>query len=152
MNPERRKFIAAAGEGIRTAYEILGLTVPQIAEQQEMQEGEVQSVLWEISSLYRKEHAGQMQSEDDFMQLYENLARNSTVDAVRERALRNIINERKGRNDIPLELLKLKKRAQAVDEVDTMSRILQFNEEISRVRESLNATNPPDPAPTLELK
>jgi hypothetical protein len=133
----RQQFIAAAGESIKVAYEVLNLTVPQIAEQQELSEGEVKSILWAVSMKFKKDFGGAVQEEDEITQLYTDLARCSPVDAVREKALRFLMNEKRGRNDIPLELLKLKKRSQAVEEVDLSMRLSQFNAEIEKVRANL---------------
>ncbi len=139
---ERQKFIAAAGESIKVAYETLGLTLEQIAEQQELTVGEVHSILWSVSPKFKKDFGGTASSEDDLLEHYKNLALSSPVDAVREKALRYLIDERKGRNDVPIELLKLKKRSQAVEEVDLSLRLAQFNAEITKTREMLIDTTP----------
>ncbi len=139
---ERQKFIAAAGESIKVAYEVLELSLSQIAEQQDLTEGEVHSILWAVSPKFKKDFGGTTSSEDDLLEHYKHLALSSPVDAVREKALRFLIDERKGRNDVPLELLKLKKRSQAVEEVDLSLRLAQFNQEISRTRVMLTETSP----------
>lgn len=139
---ERAQFIKAAGEGIRVAYEVLNLTIEQIAEQQELAVSEVKAILYQTSSAYKSEFAGEA-DEDDVKELYTELARTSTVDAVRERALRFLINEKMGRNDVGLRLCKLKEREQSVGEVDLAMRLHSFNEELKRAREaSSNQTQP----------
>lgn len=145
---ERLKFIQSAGEGIRTAYEVLGLTVEQIAEQQDLAVGEVKAILYACSPVYKQDIGMSVESEDEFVELYKDLARSCPETAVREKALRFLINEKKGRNDVPVELLKLKRRAQAVEEVDIMTRLKQFGEEIRQARDAINTT----PAPLLENK
>lgn len=143
---ERLKFIQTAGEGIRVAYETLGLTVEQIAEQQDLAVGEVRSILYGVSAVYKQDIGSTLETEDEFVELYKDLARSCPETAVREKALRFLINEKKGRNDVPVELLKLKRRAQAVEEVDIMTRLAQFGDEIRQARAAINTT----PAPLLE--
>lgn len=137
---ERYEFIRAAGTQVVAAYEQLGLTPAQIAEQMEMEEGQVKALLYQLSSRYKQELGGTVDSTDDLVRLYEDLARSSPVDAVREKALRWLIDEKRGRNDIPMELLKLKRRQQANEDVDIMMRVTTFNQDISRIRESLDNT------------
>ncbi len=137
---ERFEFIRAAGTQVVAAYEQLGLSVSQIAEQLEMEEGQVKALLWELSSQYKREVGGTVKDGDDLVQLYETLARTSPNDSVREKALRWLIDEKRGRNDIPMELLKLKRREQANSDVDIMMRVSDFNKSIASIRESLDNT------------
>lgn len=137
---ERYEFIKAAGTQVVAAYEQLGLTTTQIAEQMEMEEGQVKSLLWELSSRYKQEVGGTVDSTDDLVRLYEQIARCSPNDSVREKALRFLIEEKKGRNDIPMELLRLKRRQQANEDVDILMKVSDFNNAISKIRESLDNT------------
>lgn len=137
---ERYEFIRAAGTQVVAAYEQLGLTPAQIAEQMEMEEGQVKALLYQLSSRYKQELGGTIDSTDELIKLYEDLARSSPQDAVREKALRFLIDEKKGRNDIPMELLKLKRRQQANEDVDILMKVSDFNTAISKIRESLDNT------------
>jgi hypothetical protein len=91
---------------------------------------------------------------EQLMTEYRNLAFCSDNDLVRERALKNLINEVTGRNDIPKEMLKLKSRDTAANEVNTAMRISQFTEQMTKNREMIantmknfsSATNPEQPA------
>lgn len=137
---ERYEFIRAAGTQVVAAYEQLGLSPAQISEQMEMEEGQVKSLLWELSSRYKQEVGGTVDTTDELIKLYEQLARCSPNDAVREKALRFLIEEKKGRNDIPMELLRLKRRQQANEDVDVLMKVSDFNNAISKIRESLDST------------
>lgn len=137
---ERYEFIRAAGTQVVAAYEQLGLTPAQIAEQMEMEEGQVKALLYQLSSRYKQELGGTIDSTDELVRLYEDLARSSPQDAVREKALRWLIDEKRGRNDIPMELLKLKRRQQANEDVDILMKVSDFNSAISKIRESLDNT------------
>jgi len=151
MANERQKFIATAGEGLKVAYETLGLTVEQIAEQQDLEIGEVRAVLWQVSRKFKQDTGETVKSEDEIEELYKDLAKNSSVDAVREKALRFLINEKRGRNDVPVELMKIKQRAQMVNETNLAMNLTSFNEEMRRIRDSLNAELSPAPA-RMELE
>ena len=151
MSSERQKFIAAAGEGLKVAYETLGLSVEQIAEQQDLEVAEVRAVLWQVSRKFKQDTGETLEAEDEIEELYKDLAKHSSVDAVREKALRFLINEKKGRNDVPVELMRIKQRAQAVNETNLAMNLVSFNEEMRRIRESLNAATTTAPAP-LELE
>lgn len=137
---ERYEFIRAAGTQVVAAYEQLGLSPAQISEQMEMEEGQVKALLWELSSQYKKEVGGTVDTTDELVRLYEQLARCSPNDSVREKALRFLIEEKKGRNDIPMELLRLKRRQQANEDVDVLMKVSDFNNAISRIRNSLDDT------------
>jgi len=105
-----------------------------------MEEGQVKALLYQLSSRYKQELGGTIDSTDELIKLYEDLARSSPQDAVREKALRFLIDEKKGRNDIPMELLKLKRRQQANEDVDILMKVSDFNTAISKIRESLDNT------------
>ena len=146
MSSERQKFIAAAGEGLKVAYETLGLTVEQIAEQQELEVSEVRAVLWQVSRKFKQDTGAAIESSDEIEELYKDLAKHSSVDAVREKALRFLINEKRGRNDVPVELMRIKQRAQIVNETNLAMNLANFNEEMRRIRNELNAaTSAPAP-------
>lgn len=137
---ERYEFIRAAGTQVVAAYEQLGLTVEQIAEQMEMEVGQVKSLLYQLSTRYKQELGGSIDNTDELVKLYEDLARSSPCDAVREKALRFLIDEKKGRNDIGLELLRLKRRQQANEDVDILMKVSEFNDIISRNRDRMAKT------------
>lgn len=137
---ERMEFIRAAGTQVVAAYEQLGLSPVQIAEQMEMEEAQVKSLLYQLSTKYKQELGGIIDSTDELVKLYEDLARCSPNDLVREKALRFLIDERKGRNDIPMELLRLKRRQQANEDVDILMKVSDFNKAITSIRESVNNT------------
>jgi len=116
---------------ILTAYETLGMSVEDICDQLSVDEGMVGEILWRMSAEYRKKNKI---GEEDLAGHYKNLALNSPVDSVRERALRWLIDESKGRNDIGIETLKLKKQELKLSEVDVSLRIAQFNESIKKTK------------------
>lgn len=127
---------------IVTAFETLGLSLEQIAGQFDIEVDEVRAILFDNSRAYRQQ-CGRLRSEDEVEELlteYRALAKRSEVDAVRERALRFLIDERKGRNDIGKETLELKKRQTKVGEIDLSLRIAQFNETLKSTRAQIEST------------
>lgn len=83
---------------------------------------------------------------------YRILAKSSENDLVRERALKFLINEKKGRNDLGDRNLKLKERALKLVEVDTSRRAIEFIEHMKKINAQIhNALNGEEKA-TLELK
>jgi hypothetical protein len=145
MSEEAKAFLLAAGESAKTAYEVLGLTVEEISAQQELSIDETRTLLWHVSSKFRKDkkYSDSPNQEDEIMEMYESLARCSPDDGVRERALRFLINERKGRNDIEMRRLELETKSVDNQTVDLAMRLQQFNDNIKRIRTVTQNPNPP---------
>ena len=126
---------------ILVAYETLGLTIAEIAEQQEVPEGIVVTCLKQFSKQYQGEDTGQPSGRAaELISEYETLARFSEDDGVRERALKFLIDEEKGRNDIPKEHLALKKAQTQMNAVDLKLKIDQFNTTLAQTRKTIAET------------
>jgi|KBSSwiStaDraftv2_1062776.scaffolds.fasta_scaffold06488_9 hypothetical protein len=129
---------------IVTAYETLGLNIEEISEQLDIDYDDVKVQLWENSKSYRNSLQNDSDTSEDkyqeLLRMYETLARNSDVDSVREKALRNLINEYRGRNDLGLKELELKKKHLKVEEVDMSMRIAQFNAQMAQTRSVISKT------------
>ena len=87
-------------------FENLGLSLDQIAAEESIPEAEVKAVLYQHSRQYRdsvdKEKSREDISDEEFQALlytYKEIAMHAEDDSVREKALRFLINEKKGRND-----------------------------------------------------
>lgn len=136
------------------SYEELGLSPELIAEQFEDPLGGpeaalslVTQVLADQSSKYRallraKEGlaaGGILQDERlaEFEAAYETLAMTSKNELVKERALKFLINEKKGRNDLGERTLKLKERALNIAEVDTKRRGIEFSEAMQEINRKI---------------
>ena len=116
--------MTAANKQIIAAFEDCGLGPGEIADSLGWEISAVKSILSVHSRKYRqmiKDSEGEtgegnpgplneesqssntditQEEYEEFLQAYKSLALNAEVESVRERALRNLINERKGRNDI----------------------------------------------------
>lgn len=136
-----------AGTGqVIVAYETLGLSVEQIAGQLDMELGEVVASLQKYSRKYQSEtrHADGPNPEiegteyNTLKRRYELLSEFAEDEHVREKALRWLMNEARGRNDLPERLIRLKERQVGAQEVDVAMRLSQFNNEIKRTRRELD--------------
>lgn len=125
----------AANQQIVFAYEMLRLTPGQIAEQfaeYGETEGSVLAVLANESPLYKetlRHKTSNASTDDELKELeaeYRLLARTTDNPVVKERCLKYLIEEKKGRNNIPAELLELKKRQADVEEADVTKRNANF--------------------------
>lgn len=99
--------MTATNQDIVSLYE-QGLSIDEIACELGWEREAVKAILLVNSKLYKEqcqtqEGAEQEITDDEYKEIlkaYKQLAIYSDVDSVRERALRNLINERKGRNNI----------------------------------------------------
>jgi len=132
------------------AYETLDLTPSEIAEQFSeagITYEEVIAILGDNSARYRaalneKASINSSNNEEDFLREYRILARSASNELVRERALKFLINESKGRNDIASETLILKRQQLGLNAVNTAARAREFIDEMKRINERLQATFP----------
>lgn len=98
--------MTAANQQIVSAFEDLGLTPDQIAEQFEYDEGAVKTILFQCSSVYRKAAKGDVSlqySDDDAeraMQIIKDVAFGSEDDHLRFKAACRIVDEKKNRLDV----------------------------------------------------
>lgn len=102
----------AVNSRIIAMYESEEMTPEEIAMDEDLEVEVVKAALLQGSTAYRRAMRGSEDSDkeepfmtgEEFRQIkaaYKNIALNEEVDAgVRERALRNLINEHKGRNDV----------------------------------------------------
>ncbi len=132
------------------AYELLGLTPQQIAQQFE-EAGESEETIIGILSnhsqkyitelRYRTKDAVKAGDDKELAELeteYTILARTSKNDLVKERALKFLINEKKGRNDLGEKNLKLKERALNLATVDTAKRGVEFIEAMKKINQQIH--------------
>ena len=129
------------------AYEELGLSPADITTQfddYDFEEADIRTLLADYSVKYRDElserSAGEGQTEDELLKLlseYRHLSRDSANDLVKERALKFLINESKGRNDLAARTLSLKERVMGAAEVDTAKRASEFIKIMQGINEKL---------------
>src|SRR3990167_291273 len=137
------------------AYESLGLTPEQITEQFEEMVGglgEVVGILAEGSVKYRaslnlreEELTQDTQNGEELSLLlheYRILSKIAENDLVKERALKFLINEHKGRNDLQAKHLALKEKQQGFVEVNTSKRQEEFMETMRKIQEKLSGVLP----------
>jgi len=153
----------AAKQQIVFAYEELSLSPEEIASQFEdygLSVEDVQALLADFSAKYREtlslrseaQTRGEGTKEDLEILLaeYRHLSRASDNDLVKERALKFLIQEHKGRNDLPTKNLALKERALGITEVNTSQRAQEFINVMRGIQERL--ANLQTPKPVLELE
>lgn len=102
--------MTAANQQIVTAFEELGMTPAEIAQDQELDEVSVKAILMQSSALYRKACKNEDSKEDTFNfsdeelvmanQVISNLARYSEDENMQFRAAKYIRDDRKGRLDV----------------------------------------------------
>lgn len=71
---------------------------------------------------------------------YRHLSRASDNDLVKERALKFLINEKKGRNDLAARGLALKERQTGLQEVNTAARAKEFIDVMKQINDKLALT------------
>lgn len=137
-----------------TAYELSGLNEFHIAESLDLLENDVINILQSNSEIYRERHscsslalanaaAGDKSSPEylKLKKLYETLAQTSDNDMVRAKCLQWLMDEERGRNDLPaqhLDFLKQKHQKGATQE----ERLKKFNAMIDK---GIAATKPQTP-------
>jgi hypothetical protein len=148
------------------AYEELGLAPEVIAEQFDdysFTREEILNLLSVHSPKYIRHlaereklsgtHPDPLRGEDelnDLMAEYRILSKISENDLVRERALKFLINEKKGRNDLAERGIKLKEKQNGLQEVNTAIRAQEFIKQMQEINKRL-ADAFPKPTQTLEL-
>lgn len=128
------------------AYESLGHTPKEIAslfEEHGETEESVLATLSNYSSKYisllnirgKASTNGELMDEEEaeLLQEYRLLSRKSDNDLVKERALKFLINEKKGRNDVAVKTLKLKEKQANIDQVDAAVRGQVFIEQMKKI-------------------
>lgn len=130
------------------AYEELNLSPADITSQfddYDFEEADIRTLLADCSSRYREELQSRQENkevgtEDELLILkaeYRHLSRTSANDLVKERALKFLINEKKGRNDLAARTLQLKERTLGASEVDTTKRASEFLKIMQGINEKL---------------
>jgi len=133
------------------AYEDMGLSPAVIAEQFEEPLGGpeaalelVTQVLADQSSKYRAflrvKEGNPTGTDEELLELeseYRRIALSSKNELVKERALKFLINEKKGRNDLGERTLKLKERQLNIAEVDTKRRGEEFRAAMSVINQKI---------------
>lgn len=159
--------LLACRQQIVFAYEELALTPAQIASQFEEYGFSEEEILTLLSSHSKKYVAllaartetqtrggGTKEELDELLAEYRLLSKISENDLVKERALKFLINEKKGRNDLPARGLALKERAIGIQEVNTAQKAREFIDIMKQINERLQqaTTNTlQTPKPVLEL-
>jgi hypothetical protein len=137
MVAEIESVMTAANQEIITCYETLGLSPDAIAAEYGYELESIKAVLLSFSKLYRereklvKAEANQVKEDisegeyEEILSAYKTLALTSDNDHVRERALRNLIDEKKGRNN-PRNLVKN----------DRTINVIVFNQNLIKARQA----------------
>lgn len=148
------------------AYEELGLSPEDIASQFD----EVVSLedTYCILSSFSKKYLASLQQRttdaqtrpgpapeselDALLEEYRLLSKVADNDLVKERALKFLINEHKGRNDLGAKQLALKERQQGLAEIDVAKRADSFITAMQSIQQKLAAALAGTTGPTLELE
>lgn len=161
MNPA----LQAAKTQVVFAYEELGLSPVEISSQFEeygFSTEDIITLLSEHSSKYRQglqerteEQSRGESTPEELEQLlaeYRHLSRASDNDLVKERALKYLINEKKGRNDLAARGLLLKEKALGMTQVNTSKRAQEFILVMQQINERLKQVAGGTIPPILELE
>lgn len=141
---------------VLTGYETLGLNIPDIASQLNLEEDAVSYILQTHSAAYReslpkdKQEAAATNRYDELIRKYEQLATYTKNDTVKEKALARLIDEERGRNDVGLEMIALKKRQLSIASSQE-ERLKKFNTMILEMANG-NKVTLTNGAPTKQLE
>lgn len=123
-----------AAQQILYAYKELEITPEIIANQFEVSLATVQSIIAKEDGVKTLLEKG-IENGDDIIELLKNLAFHGESDKVKLDALKYLHAEQKGRNDIPLQNLELKRQKLALESINVASNLAKFNESLRRSRE-----------------